>query len=164
MSIQHIWNLSRLLGLFNYSKLANLSWNSIARTSKQCSKTTRRKSCCEKLGTRHDVKSFAIGSFLERFVVKIADDYPIKWLLITLVKSVQNRFPAKFAWTKPLKKAIFYWLYFGEVSNENSHECVSENPAKFAFFAWRIRLIRSPVAWRNPWDLIVWKYRRQRSV
>ena len=32
--------------------------------------------CWEQLGTSHDVlKSFAIGSFLERFVVKIASDY-----------------------------------------------------------------------------------------
>ena len=30
--------------------------------------------CCEKLGTSHDVKGFAIGSFLERIVVKRAND------------------------------------------------------------------------------------------
>ena len=30
--------------------------------------------CCKKLGTSHDVKSSATGSFLERFVVKIAND------------------------------------------------------------------------------------------
>ena len=41
--------------------------------SEQCSKTTRRKLCCKKLGTSHEV--FAIGSFLERLVVKIANDY-----------------------------------------------------------------------------------------
>ena len=70
--IHHIWNLSRLLGLFNCPKLANFSWNYITRTSKQHPKTTRRKLCCKKLGTSHDVKSFAIGSILERFVVKIA--------------------------------------------------------------------------------------------
>ena len=39
--------------------------------SKQCPKITSRKLCREKLGTSHDVKSFAIGSFLERFVVRI---------------------------------------------------------------------------------------------
>ena len=38
-------------------------------------KTTRRNLCCEKLGTSHDVKSFAIGSFFEHFVDKIATDY-----------------------------------------------------------------------------------------
>ena len=30
--------------------------------------------CCEKLGTSHDVKGFAIGSFLERIVVERAND------------------------------------------------------------------------------------------
>ena len=30
--------------------------------------------CCEKLGTSHDVKCFAIGSFLERIVVERAKD------------------------------------------------------------------------------------------
>ena len=37
----------------------------------------RRKLCCKKLGTSRDVKSFAKGVFLERFVVKIANDYPL---------------------------------------------------------------------------------------
>ena len=37
----------------------------------KCLKITRRKLCCEKLGTSHDVKSFVIGSFLEHFVVII---------------------------------------------------------------------------------------------
>ena len=30
--------------------------------------------CCEKLGTGHDVKSFAIGSFLKHIVVERAND------------------------------------------------------------------------------------------
>ena len=42
--------------------------------SEQRSKTTCCKLCCEKLGTSHYIKSFAIGSSLERFVVKIAND------------------------------------------------------------------------------------------
>ena len=36
--------------------------------------TTRSRLCCEKLGTSHDVKGFAIGSFLERIVVERAND------------------------------------------------------------------------------------------
>ena len=43
--------------------------------SKQRLKTTRRKLCCKKLGTSCDVKSFVIGSCLERFVVERANDY-----------------------------------------------------------------------------------------
>ena len=42
MSIQHVWNLSQLLGLFNCRKLANSSWNFITTTSEQRPKTTRR--------------------------------------------------------------------------------------------------------------------------
>ena len=44
-------------------------------TSKQHPKTTRRKLCCKKLGTSHDIKSFAIGSFLDVIVVERANDY-----------------------------------------------------------------------------------------
>ena len=59
--------------------LENLSsfhtfWLIITTTSKQRPKTTGPKLRCEKLCTSHDVKSFAIGSVLERFVVKIAND------------------------------------------------------------------------------------------
>ena len=49
--------------------------NFITTMSKQRSKTTRHKLCCKKLGTSHDVKSFAIGSLLDHLVVKIANDY-----------------------------------------------------------------------------------------
>ena len=66
MSVQHIWNFSQLLGLFTCRKLVNLSSRN--------SETTRRRLCCEKLGTSHDVKGFAIGSVLERIVVERAND------------------------------------------------------------------------------------------
>ena len=64
--------------------------------SKQLPKTTRRKLCCKKLGTSHDVKSFAIGSFLECFVVKIANDY--------------------------LCYKTLHWSFSGKICLENSHE------------------------------------------
>ena len=40
LSIQHIWKLSRLLGLFNFRKLANLPWNFITTMREQCLKIT----------------------------------------------------------------------------------------------------------------------------
>ena len=55
-------------------KLANSCQNFVTETCKQRSETTRRRLCCEKLGTSHDVKGFAIGSFLERIVVERAND------------------------------------------------------------------------------------------
>ena len=42
----------------------------ITETCKQRPETTRCRLCCEKLGTSHNVKGFATGSFLERLVVK----------------------------------------------------------------------------------------------
>ena len=38
-----------------------------------------------KLGTSHDVKGFAIGSFLEHIVVERANDDPCRKMLKTLV-------------------------------------------------------------------------------
>ena len=51
-----------------------MSQNFVTETCKQCSETTRRRLCCEKLGTSHDVKGFAINSFLERIVIERAND------------------------------------------------------------------------------------------
>ena len=42
----------------------------------QRSETTRHRLCCEKLDTNHDVKGFAIDSFLECVVVERANDVP----------------------------------------------------------------------------------------
>ena len=78
MSVRHIWNLSQLLGLFTSCKLANLSWNFVTETSKQSPKTCSHWWswwCHKKLGTSHDVKSFAVGSFLDGIVVERANDY-----------------------------------------------------------------------------------------
>ena len=41
--------------------------------SKQHPKTTRRRLCCEKLGTSYDLKNFAIGSFLDGIVERVND-------------------------------------------------------------------------------------------
>ena len=46
----------------------------ITETCKQRPETTRCRLCCEKLGTSHNVKGFATGSFLERIVVERAID------------------------------------------------------------------------------------------
>ena len=46
--------------------------------------------CCEKLGTSHDVKGFAIGSVLERIVVVRANDDSVRKTFKTLVWSAQK--------------------------------------------------------------------------
>ena len=60
---------------------------------KQRPETTRRRLCCEKLGTSHDVKGFAIGSFLERIVVERAKLMmtSVRKTLKMLVWSAQNQ-------------------------------------------------------------------------
>ena len=73
MSVQHIWNLFQLLGLITCRKLANLSWNFVTETCKQRPETTRRRLCCQRVGTSRDVEGFVIGSFLERIVVERAN-------------------------------------------------------------------------------------------
>ena len=91
MSVQQFWNLSQLLGVFTCRKVANLCQNFITETCKQRSETTRRRLCCGKLGTSHDVKGFAIGSFLERIVYWKSKWWPLRKTLKTLVWSAQNR-------------------------------------------------------------------------
>ena len=68
--------------------------NFIATTNEQHPKPTRHKLCCIKLGTSHDVKSFAIGSFLECFIVRIS--------------AQSDQFQAKFVQKIPTKSTIFY--------------------------------------------------------
>ena len=76
--------------------------------SKQCPKTTRRRLCCEKLGTSHDLKNFAIGSFLDGIVERV-NGY------LCLQKRQKywsdycktDRFLAKFAQKIPTKSDVF---------------------------------------------------------
>ena len=127
------------MGLFTCRNLVNLSWNFVTETCKQRPETTRCRLCCEKLGTSHDVKGFAIGSVLERTVVERAND-GLCW------KNIKN---AGLVSAKPIdllkittKWAFFDRLIFGYVCLENSGEIgrffrkfVPKNPAKFDFFS-----------------------------
>ena len=94
--------------------------NVITTMSEQRSKTTRRKLCCEKLGTSHDVKSFAtksavfyrlfFGEFSAKMSAKFQRNRPIfpwicPWKFRNLrsmgawrrkvIKAVENRKPAR---------------------------------------------------------------------
>ena len=147
MSVQQFWNLSQLLGVFSCRKLTSLCQSFVTEMWKQSSETTRRRLCCETLGTSHDVKGFATGSFLEHIVVERAMMTSVRKTSKTMVWSAQNQsmsseiypennhkirhfftdcFPAKFAPKIPMKfprnRSIF--PYF-----------VAKNPAKFYFFS-----------------------------
>ena len=81
------------IGAVNYHKLANLSWNFIATTNEQRPKPTRRKLCYKKLGTSHDVNSFAIDSFFDRFVVRIATRLSNQRKVINFEQNLSIKFP-----------------------------------------------------------------------
>ena len=108
MSVQHIWNLFQLQGLFTCTccKLANLSWNFVTEMCKQRPKTTRHRLCCKKLGTSHNVKGFAIGSFLEHIVgLRKTDWFLAKFAL--KITTIADSFLVKFAPKIPAKSADF---------------------------------------------------------
>ena len=119
---------------------ANLSWNFVTETCKQCPETTRCRLCCEKLGTSHDIKGFAIGSFLEHIVVERANDD----LCLKNVKNaglISRSISSEFSLKITTKLAVFYHLFLGNVCPENSQEIgqffwefVPKNPAKFDLF------------------------------
>ena len=93
-----------------------------------------------KLGASHDVKGFAIGSFLERIVVERANDD----LCLKNVKNaglISRSISSEFSLKITTKLAVFYHLFLGNVCPENSQEIgqffwefVPKNPAKFDLF------------------------------
>ena len=91
MSVQHIWNLSQLLGLFTCRKLANLSWNFVTERCKQRPETTRRRLCCEELGTTIMLKALPLVHLWSILLLKEQMMTSVRKTLKTLVWSAQNR-------------------------------------------------------------------------
>ena len=118
MSAQHFWNLSQLLGLFTCRKLANLSQNFVTEMCKQHPETTRRRLCCEKLGTSHDLKALPLVHFWSVLLLKEQMTTSVRKTLKTLVWSAQIQ------------------LISGEICPENNHKIhrffIDWFPAKFA--------------------------------
>ena len=139
MSVQQFWNLSQLLGVFTCRELANLCQNFVTETCKQHSETTRRRLCCENLGTSHDVKGFAIGSFLKRIVVERALT-SVRKTLKTLVCWAQNRSISSEICPETNHKIrrFFYRLLSGQVCHENSREIPAKSANFFAIFSQKI--------------------------
>ena len=80
-------------------------------------KTTRCRSCCEKLGTSHDIKALPLAHFS---MVGLKEQI----FICIKKKNVESagsdyrktdQFLAKFAQKIPTKTAIFYWLFVSEV-------------------------------------------------
>ena len=136
MSVQHFWNLSQILGLFTCSchKLANLTWNFVAETCKQHPETTRQRLCCKKLGTSHDVKGLAIGSFLE---CKCC--WKSKWwkTLKMLVWSAQNRsISSEICPENNHKTRFFFTIAF----QQSLPRKFLQTPAKSVYFSLNLSL------------------------
>ena len=133
------------MGLFTCHKLANLSQNFVTETCKRHPETTRCRLCCEKLGTSHDVKGFAIGSFLKRIIVERANDDLcqknvknaglILWLFSTQISLEINRFCAELAFFTDCFLVKFASKIHPELPQNWPifREFVLKNPAKLAF-------------------------------
>ena len=141
MSIQHIWNVSRLLGLFNCRKLANLSWNFVTAMSNQRLKTTRRDYVAKNWALVMMLKDARQSAQIRSISSKICpENSPEISLIIFLGQSL----PQKSPWN------------FREIGRFFP-EYVSENPAKFDFFP---QPIRSP-DFNSKWytvNYIYWNY------
>ena len=151
ISVQHSWNLSRLLGLITCSKLANNIYleASSLKWANNVPKLLGVDYVAKKLsGTSHVVKSFAFGSFLKHWknkwlsplkIVKTASQinaepidflqnlprkFPQNWWFLPIIS--RHSLPQKV----PRKSCKMGWVF---------HQFFTENPAKFHFFPWPIR-------------------------
>ena len=106
-----LWNSVEILSntcLYSNFETCLSYWGYLLAVSSQIyeqrSETTRRRLCCEKLGTSHDVKGFAIGSFLEVLLLKEQMMSSVRKTLKTLIWSAQN------------------WSISCEICPENNHK------------------------------------------
>ena len=87
--------------------------------------------CCKKLGTSHDVKGFAIGSFLECIVNERANDdlcyKSVKNAALIRAKPIKTLYLTKIFPENNHKIGRFYRLIFGGVCPENSHEIAAKS-------------------------------------
>ena len=147
MSVELIWNLSQQIYLETLS----------LKHAKRRPETTRHRLCCKKLGTSHDVKGFATGSFLEHIVVERANDD----LCLKNVKKaglISQSISSEFSLKITTKLAVFFQLFLGEVFPENYCEIgrffwefVPKNPTKFDFFSATYQ--KPCIEWHDPSDL-----------
>ena len=133
--LYNIFETSQLLGLFTCHKLVNLSWNFITETCKQCPETTctRRRLCCEKLGTSHD--ALPLVQFWSILLLKEQMMTSVRKTLKTLVWSAQNRSISDEVFPENNHKIGLFWpIDFRLSLPRKFREFAPKNPAKFDFF------------------------------
>ena len=91
MSVQHFWNLSQLLVLFTYCKLANLSWNFITKTCKQRPKLPGVDYVAKNWVLAMVVKALPLVHFWSILLLKEQMMTSVRKTLKALVWSVQNQ-------------------------------------------------------------------------
>ena len=142
MSVQHIWNLFQLLGLFTCCKLAKLSWNFVTETCKTTSQNYQADYVAKNWALAMMLKVLPLVPFLGVLLLKEQMITSVRKTLKTLVWFAQNRsISSEICLEITTKSAVFYRLPFGEVCPEISREIgrffrefVPKNPAKFDFF------------------------------
>ena len=138
-SIQHIWNLSRLLGLFNCRKLEKIY---LETSSPQCANNVPKLP-----GVNYVAKNWALVVTLKALpLAHFSNALLLEYVrlsllktLNTLVKSAQNQSISSEIWPGNSHEiGCFYRLFFSEVSRENfceiclwkSHEILLPQPIR----------------------------------
>ena len=141
MSVQQIWNLSQLLGLFTFCKLAKLSWNFVTESANKVLKLQGIDYVVKNWALAMMSKALPLVHFWSTLLVKEQMMTSVRKKLKTLVWSAKNRVISSEICAENNHKIVLYWLLFGEVCPENSreigrfsHKFVPKNPSKFDFF------------------------------
>ena len=87
MSVQHIWNLSQLLGLFTCRKLANLSWNFV---TEMCKQRPEILSVAKNWALAMMLKALPLVHFWNVLLLKGQMMTSVRTTLKVLVRSAQN--------------------------------------------------------------------------
>ena len=110
MSVQHIWNLFQLLGLFSCLETMSL------KHANNIPETTRHRLYCEKLALAMLLQALPFCSFLEHIVVKEQMMTSFRKMLKMLVWSAQIQLiTSEICPENKHKIGHFYRLLFGEV-------------------------------------------------
>ena len=142
MSVQQIWNLSQLLGLFTFSKLAKLSWNFVTESANKVLKLR---------GVDYVVKNWALAMmskalplvhFWSTLLVKDQMMTSVRKKLKTLVWSAKNRvISSEICAENNHKISRFVLIAFRRSLPQKSpeigrfsHKFLPKNPSKFDFF------------------------------
>ena len=126
MSVQQIWNLSQLLGLFTFCKLAKLSWNFVTESANKVLKLQGVDYVVKNWALAMTSKALPLVHFWSTLLVKDQMMTSVRKKLKTLVWSAKNR------------------VISSEICAENNHKI-----SRFVLIAFRRSLPRK-FPWNRP--------------